>query len=263
MNIALTDASTILDRRRPLQYQRDRRVFDVGSKEAPSVREDKDIVAEKAAISIINDNTFTRDCLTRCLGDAVSEFEIRAYENIREWQNAAAKITAPIILLCATGRQATEAALHQGLDTILEAAADARVIVISDVEDPSGMVAALERGAKGYVPMSLDLDVTIGAVNLVNVGGTFIPASSLLSARGASSPAAEAKPQKRASALLTERQLTVLENLRKGDPNKVIAHKLNMSECTVKVHVRNMMKKIQARNRTELVCMTSELFQSP
>lgn len=263
MNIALTDASTNFDRRRPLQYQRDRRVFDNGGDESASTRKDKDSAAEKATISIINDNTFTRDCLSRCLGDAVGEFNIHTHESVREWEKAGAKTAAPIILLCATGRQATENALHQGLDTILQVAADARVIVISDIEDPVGMVAALERGAKGYVPMSLDLDVTIGAVNLVNVGGTFIPASSLLSVRGANTPAAEAKPQKRVSALLTERQLTVLENLRKGDPNKVIAHKLNMSECTVKVHVRNMMKKIQARNRTELVCMTSELFQSP
>ncbi|WP_448951949.1 LuxR C-terminal-related transcriptional regulator [Labrys neptuniae] len=262
MNIALTNASTILDRRQPLQYQRDRRVFDNGGDQAPAVREDKKAAVEKATISIINDNTFTRDCLARCLSDAVSEFQVRAYESTSAWERAGAKTTAPIVLLCATGHQATESALHRGLDAILQVASDARVIVISDVEDPAGMVGALERGAKGYVPMSLDLDVTIGAVNLVNVGGTFIPASSLLSVRGVAAPVAEAKPQKRVSALLTERQLTVLENLRKGDPNKVIAHKLNMSECTVKVHVRNMMKKIQARNRTELVCMTSELFQT-
>ena len=66
--------------------------------------------------------------------------------------------------------------------------------------------------------------------------------------------------RKRGPDILTERQLTVLEILRKGDPNKIIAHKLNMSEATVKIHVRNMMKKIHAKNRTELVCMTSELF---
>jgi DNA-binding NarL/FixJ family response regulator len=48
------------------------------------------------------------------------------------------------------------------------------------------------------------------------------------------------------------RQAAVIEALRQGKPNKIIAYELEMRESTVKVHVRNIMKKLKARNRTEV-----------
>lgn len=52
---------------------------------------------------------------------------------------------------------------------------------------------------------------------------------------------------------LTPRQSEVLERLREGKPNKVIARDLNMTEATVKVHVRQIMRKFGAANRTQVV----------
>jgi hypothetical protein len=49
-------------------------------------------------------------------------------------------------------------------------------------------------------------------------------------------------------------------SLREGKANKIIAYELNMCESTVKVHVRNIMKKLKARNRTEVAFKTAELF---
>ncbi|MGU3537814.1 LuxR C-terminal-related transcriptional regulator, partial [Methylobacterium sp. A54F] len=48
--------------------------------------------------------------------------------------------------------------------------------------------------------------------------------------------------------------------LRKGTPNKIIAYELNMCESTVKVHVRNIMKKLKAKNRTEVAYLTNRYF---
>ena len=42
-----------------------------------------------------------------------------------------------------------------------------------------------------------------------------------------------------------------MEALRRGKPNKIIAYELNMCESTVKVHIRNIMKRLKAKNRTE------------
>ncbi len=47
-----------------------------------------------------------------------------------------------------------------------------------------------------------------------------------------------------------------------GKANKVIAYELKMRESTVKVHVRNIMKKLNAKNRTEVAFMANELIQS-
>ena len=50
--------------------------------------------------------------------------------------------------------------------------------------------------------------------------------------------------------MLTERQNAVVDAVRQGKANKVIAHELNISESTVKVHLHNVMKKLRVKNRT-------------
>ena len=50
--------------------------------------------------------------------------------------------------------------------------------------------------------------------------------------------------------------------LRKGTPNKIIAYNLNMCESTVKVHVRNIMRKLNAKNRTEVAYFSNELMDA-
>ena len=51
---------------------------------------------------------------------------------------------------------------------------------------------------------------------------------------------------------MTLRQRDVLEHVRLGEPNKVIARELGMTEGTVKVHIRQMMRKFHVSNRTKL-----------
>ncbi len=60
----------------------------------------------------------------------------------------------------------------------------------------------------------------------------------------------------------TPRQLEILNCLRRGLANKMIAYELQMCESTVKIHVRNIMKKLRATNRTQVVSMTWQLFDT-
>jgi DNA-binding NarL/FixJ family response regulator len=50
---------------------------------------------------------------------------------------------------------------------------------------------------------------------------------------------------------LTTREVEILDLLCKGTQNKLIAHRLNLSENTIKAHVRNIYRKLHVRNRTE------------
>ncbi|WP_136625483.1 response regulator transcription factor, partial [Mesorhizobium norvegicum] len=52
--------------------------------------------------------------------------------------------------------------------------------------------------------------------------------------------------------MFTIREAAVVEALKKGKANKIIAYELNLCESTVKVHIRNIMKKLKATNRTEV-----------
>jgi DNA-binding NarL/FixJ family response regulator len=57
------------------------------------------------------------------------------------------------------------------------------------------------------------------------------------------------------------RQRQVLERLNEGKQNKIIAYELGMAESTVKVHIRHIMKKLNARNRTQVVLMSRNALQ--
>jgi DNA-binding NarL/FixJ family response regulator len=94
-------------------------------------------------------------------------------------------------------------------------------------------------------------------MHLVNAGGTYVPASSLVAAHQSSQ---EPGTSKRLG-IFTVRQAAVVEALRKGKANKIIAYELNMRESTVKVHVRSIMKKLKAKNRTEVAFLTNGLFR--
>ena len=94
---------------------------------------------------------------------------------------------------------------------------------------------------------------------MVKAGGTFVPASSLLSAYQRSR--APVGPQIQFNNLFTARQVAVVEALRLGKANKTIAFELNMCESTVKVHVRNIMKLLKAQNRTQVAYLVEQLMK--
>ena len=68
-----------------------------------------------------------------------------------------------------------------------------------------------------------------------------------------------ASPAGNTPGVFTSRQIAVIEALRRGKANKIIAHELKMRESTVKVHVRNIMKKLNAKNRTEVAYLANQL----
>jgi DNA-binding NarL/FixJ family response regulator len=94
----------------------------------------------------------------------------------------------------------------------------------------------------------LGFDIAVEAVRFVLAGGTYVPMDCVL----ATGPDLPASPASRPSSGVTAREAAVIRALQQGKPNKVIAYELNMCESTVKVHVRNLMKKMKAKNRTDV-----------
>jgi DNA-binding NarL/FixJ family response regulator len=124
---------------------------------------------------------------------------------------------------------------------------------LCDVDCLDSIIAAFDSGARGYIPTaSTTLGLAVEIIRLVRAGGTFVPPSSLSLGR-------VTRQGETAGAILTlqftPRQIEVLERLKLGKANKIIAHELGMSESTVKIHIRSIMKKMKATNRTEVACL--------
>src|SRR4051812_15559164 len=126
----------------------------------------------------------------------------------------------------------------------------APIVVISASEDRQDVMGALDSGASGYIPKSVRGQVMLSALQLVMVGGTYVP-TLVLEENGSGHPRGNAAAATNLRALLTERQIDVLRLLAEGRPNKEIARHLHLAEGTVRVHVNAVLKALSARNRTE------------
>lgn len=143
------------------------------------------------------------------------------------------------------------------LDAVRAAAPSAPVVVLSAEEDKNTILDALNRGAMGFIPKSMNPDLVWSALGLVLAGGIYVPhtvvAGQGSGASGRGSKAASDSVPSLASLGLTERQIDTLRMLVKGMPNKTIARHLGISEATVKVYVSAALRAMNVTSRTQAV----------
>jgi len=113
------------------------------------------------------------------------------------------------------------------------------VVIVSATEERFEILRALDAGATGFIPKSSPTDVIIPALQLVLSGHQYLPPQ-LLSQR----------PQTHA---LTDRQMQVLKHMHDGLSNKVIAREMELSESTVKAHIRQIFSVLEAKSRSHAV----------
>jgi DNA-binding NarL/FixJ family response regulator len=121
---------------------------------------------------------------------------------------------------------------------------NARVLILSTFGGDEDIYQALQAGAWGYVMKDMPRPQLLEAIRTVHSGRRFIPPEIAVRL-------AERVPNSE----LTPRELDVLKLLAKGLLNKEIAASLAIAEGTVKVHVINILGKLQASDRTEAVTL--------
>lgn len=204
-------------------------------------------------IVIIDERALVRDCLMHCLQAAYVDHDVFAFSALSDWVKAEDDYPVPsVILLCIRGHRKTTIEDSEDADGFARLATSAPLVIISDIEDASRIMRAIENGARGYIPTSMTLGIAVEAVRLVEAGGTFVPINCVM-------PSSQNQGNG-GSQLFTARQIMVVEALCRGKANKQIAFELGMCESTVKVHIRHIMRKLKARNRTEVAMMVSNLF---
>ena len=140
-------------------------------------------LARKAKIVIIASEILIRDCLARCLQGS-NGYAVESLATVAEWIDVSATQSPPsLILLCVFRRSHGSAAIERDLLALSESGSKVPVVLLSDVDDVNCMQTAFELGARGYIPTNVPLDVAISALRVVEVGGTFVPASSLFEFR--------------------------------------------------------------------------------
>ena len=118
----------------------------------------------------------------------------------------------------------------------------AKVIVLSSYDGDADIQRALDAGAQGYVAKGLVRDELLNAIRTVAKGGKHIPAA-----------IAQRLVDHMGDNAISERETQVLRLVASGKRNKEIAGELAIAEDTVKMHVRNILSKLNVTDRTEAV----------
>jgi two-component system nitrate/nitrite response regulator NarL len=138
----------------------------------------------------------------------------------------------------------------------------ARVVVLADSMDPQALLRACQEGLNGFCATTMDSHAIVKALELVMLGETFIPGSIGLSlldqVRGGHilgvGHLVTLPPNNNSTDpvnKLSDREAQILRCLTHGASNKLIARELGVAEATVKVHVKAILRKVKAANRTQ------------
>jgi DNA-binding NarL/FixJ family response regulator len=128
------------------------------------------------------------------------------------------------------------------IERIIAEAPHARIIVLSSHEGDVDIRRALDAGAQGYIVKGMVREELLDAIRSVNAGKKRLPAA-----------VAQTLAEHISGDMVSSREIQVLSLITAGRRNKEIAHELSIAEDTVKMHVKNILSKLQASDRTEAV----------
>lgn len=125
----------------------------------------------------------------------------------------------------------------------------AKVLVFTVSDNHDDVVAALKAGADGYLLKDIEPEDLLTAIKKAASGQ--MPISEKLSSALAQAISRRPKENSPSMDSLTDREVQILKAIADGDSNKMIARKLDITEGTVKVHVKKVLKKLHFRSRVE------------
>jgi len=147
----------------------------------------------------------------------------------------------------------------EALATIRAAFPETPVVVLSGEDDPRMIRATIEHGAMGFVPKSSTPEILIQALRLILAHGVYLPVAALDSEESTPGDADTPRDPDALLRSMSPRQIEVLHCVIQGQPNKLIARNLALSESTVKAHLSAVFRSLGARNRTEAVYAAAKL----
>lgn len=136
---------------------------------------------------------------------------------------------------------------------------DCAVLVLTVSEDAEDLGQALQAGASGYLLKNVDGDALVAAIHKVAAGEATIAdemtGKLVEQFRRRVDPAPGGGGQRDR---LTPREREIVQCLARGESNKLIARNLDLSESTVKIHVQNILKKLDLSSRVQVAVYAVE-----
>ncbi|MHA1565407.1 MAG: LuxR C-terminal-related transcriptional regulator [Alphaproteobacteria bacterium] len=130
--------------------------------------------------------------------------------------------------------------------SIKAAAPNARVAILVDSLPPHAVQALCQAGIEGLLKIDIAPEALIGYINLILLG------EHVLHPKVSNASVTRLSPKTPVNAKISERELEVIQHVANGLSNKEIALLFGIMDGTVKIHVRNVQRKLQLKNRTQI-----------
>lgn len=252
-----------------------------------------DVLEHAGRLAVVDPQRLRQACLVRLLEEWAAANRLRVV-GISSPGELDASANWALIVLNVGGASVLERIPQFWIRLARATSGHVPLVVMSEREERAEVQAAFESGARGFIVSSFERQLAFDALTFLRRGGSFFPASVVfdqprpasggvappealeikgtnrtlvrvsarIDTRRALATPADADAggmNKEGEFAFTPRQRQVLEHLSAGKPNKLIARELNMSLATVKVHVRQIMRKVGAANRTQAVLGATRL----
>jgi two-component system nitrate/nitrite response regulator NarL len=226
------------------------------------------------AVVVVEDNLLLREGLIRIISEGKVRIEA-ALSSVEELAESSLPRDHPLLLVL--GSRDEPANTAKQIRAFKQYYPDARVAVVANSHNTDDIVMAFCSGADGYLAKPISYDNIIKALGLIMSGETLLTSAMLsrlpdwrqeraaadddLARWPAAHGGVEAPPfsgsNEHDMPPLSARERFILGRILDGNSNKAIARKIGVSESTVKVHVRSIMRKIRVVNRTQAAIWAS------
>jgi DNA-binding NarL/FixJ family response regulator len=201
-------------------------------------------------IIVADDHPLFRDAIVHLLERTITPLSVIQVDSFAALTGVLAEDRLPSLVLLDL-----KLSDSQGMDGLLflkKQYPSLPVLIISAYDDNNVVGMAMQYGASGFVPKSLEMDRMAEVIQEVLDGDIWFPE---VSDQAAGAP--ETKATQFES--LTPAQLKVLGLLRDGRPSKEMAAIMNVTEATIKAHLTEIFRKLKVKNRTQAVLMAKDL----
>lgn len=144
------------------------------------------------------------------------------------------------------------------LKRLREEGCKAPVLILTMSDSQEDLAKALRAGVRGYILKDMEPDDLVDAIQRVAKGEMVVAPALMLKLANMLDSTQQSQSRESLMVSLTEREREILEHLARGESNKAIARKLDISHDTVKLHVRHILSKLNLTSRVEAAIFAVE-----
>jgi NarL family two-component system response regulator LiaR len=212
---------------------------------------------DKIQILIVDDHPMMRDALLTALAEEKDMTVIGQASNGLEGTKLAAELKPDIILmdLLMPGMDGLSA-----ITEIMKTMPEAKILVVTSLEDEDKILAAIQAGALGYFPKTAPRPYLLEAIRRIADGIPYLPSGIALKLFNS---IRSRKPLKTGDVegeqVLTARQQEILALLGEGRSDPEIGKVLHLEEATVRSHIHNILQRLGLENRAQAVAYANRI----